>query len=1267
MLSKFSVKKPYTVVVAVVLVIILGIVSFTDMTVDLLPSMNFPYAIVMTTYVGASPEEVEETVTKPVEASMATISNMKEVRSISQENASVVVLEFEQTANMDSATIEMRESLDQLESFWPDTVGSPMIMQMNPDMMPVMVAAVSGSASEVEENIIPELERIEGVASINTSGSVEETIEVAVDEVKVKALNKKLQKSIDEKLEEAQSALKEAKKKTQEGKKELEAAEKKAASGFGDAEAEIAKKEAELNQGLLEIQEKERELELAETELNEKINANMPTLTETEANLTQQKQDLETLKKNEATLQSSYQQVLQAIAAGGETEELLEQKTTLETQLGMLSQYETLMKQMDEGLSQVTTAKEQLNSAKTQISSGKKQLKTLKEQLKKGSISLAEARGTLASKEMESILQMSSAATQISIGGQTLSESEKEFETKKDEAYESADLTSIITVDMVKNILAAQNFNMPAGYVEENYVDYLVRVGEKIFSVEDLEDLVLVDMEGMDPIMLSDVANVSMVDDSDETYAKINGQSGMVLSIQKQTGYSTGDVSDRVTEKIEELQKTYEDVEIVSLMDQGIYIDLIVNSVLQNLLFGAVLAILILVIFLKDIRPTFVIACSIPISLLTAIVLMYFSGVTLNIISLSGLALGVGMLVDNSIVVIENIYRMRNEEGADAKTAAVEGAKQVAGAIMASTLTTVCVFAPIVFTKGITRQLFVDMGLTIAYALLASLIVALTLVPMMAAGLLKKTESKPSKFFTRLQKVYEILLRKALRHKVVVLLAALILFVVSGVLSISRGTAFMPDMESNQISMTLTTEKGTSFEDTTKAADEVMDILMAIPDIEDVGAMASSGGISSMMGGSSGGNSISIYAILKDNPELSNAKLQKKIEEDTKNVNCELDISMSNMDMSALGSSGIVIQVEGRDLDTLQQTAKEVAEIVEGVEGTTEVSDGMEETTGELRIVVDKKKASEYNLTVAQVYQKIATQLQAGNAATTLSTATEDYDVYVVDEKKNTMTRDDIRDMTLEIDKQDGTTEEIALADIVSFEDTVGLMAINRESQKRYIQVTAQLEDGYNVGLVSDKVEKALADYEAPEGYSIEMAGENETIMEAMYQLIKMLGLAIIFMYLIMVAQFQSLRSPFIIMFTIPLAFTGGFLGLYLTGSPVSVISVIGFIMLAGIIVNNGIVFVDYANQLVDQGKSLTQALVETGKTRLRPIIMTAMTTILGLSTMAMSFGQGADMVQPMAVVTVGGLIYGTLLTLFVVPCIYALFNRRNKKWLKER
>lgn len=1195
MLSKFSVKKPYTVVVAVVLVIILGIVSFTDMTVDLLPSMNMPYAIVSTTYIGASPETVEETVTKPVESAMATISNIKNVSSVSQENASIVMLEFEQSANMDSATIEMRESLDQLSAYWPDEVGSSTIMRINPDMLPVMVAAVSVEDKEItqaskiiEEEIMPELERIEGVASITTAGSVEENVEVAVDETLVKKYNEKVKKHLDSEFEKAEAQIEKAKKDVENGKKKLESAQKEAAKNLGDADAQLAIKEAELNQGLLEIHEKRTELEKNETELNARIESLKPTW------------------------------------------DYLDEKT-----------------------------KAELEGAKTQIEQAKATLDTTQSQLEEGAISLAEARGTLTSQTMTTILEMDAANIEVTLGQQTLDNKKAELEEGKTSAYENADLTDILTVDTIKSILTAQNFNMPAGYVTEDNVKYLIRVGDKIKDIDDLKNLVLVDMDGIDPITLSDVAHVRMVDDSDETYAKLNGQAGVTLSVQKQTGYSTGDVSKRLLSKMEELEQEHEGIKLVTLMDQGVYIDLIVDSVLENLLMGAVLAILILFLFLRDIRPTFVIACSIPVSLLAAIVLMYFSGVTLNIISLSGLALAVGMLVDNSIVVIENIYRMRNEEGVPAKEAAIEGAKQVAGAIAASTLTTVCVFAPIVFVKGITRQLFVDMGLTIAYSLLASLVVALTLVPMMASGVLRKSENKEGRFFKALQNGYGRLLEKALKHKAVVLIASLLVFVLSGVLSLGKGTAFMPDMESNQISMTLTTEKGTSFEDMTKVADDVMDILLQIPDIEDVGAMAGGSMLSSLSGGS---DSISIYAILKENPQLTNAQLQKRIEKDTKDVPCELDISMTNMDMSALGSSGIVVQVEGVDLDKLQKTAKEIAKIVEGVDGTIDVSDGMDETTGELRVVVDKKKASKYNMTVAQVYQKIAEKLQESSASTTLTTDAGEYGVNVVDENKNTMKREDIRNMSIEVTNQDGTTKQVKLSKLADFEDATGLPAIRRDAQKRYLQVTAQIEEGKNVGLVSDKVEKALADYQVPEGCTAKMAGENETIMEAMTELMKMLLLAVVFMYLIMVAQFQSLKSPFIIMFTIPLAFTGGFLGLWIADMPVSVISVIGFVMLAGIIVNNGIVFVDYVNQLIEGGKGMTEALIETGKTRLRPIIMTALTTVLGLLTMAIGVGQGADMVQPMAIVTVGGLIYGTILTLFVVPCIYAIFNRRKSQ-----
>lgn len=1264
MLSKLSVKKPYTIVVAVVLVIILGFVSFSNMTVDLLPSMNLPYALVITTYPGASPEEVEATVTKPIEQTMATVSNIKNVSSSSSENASTVILEFDQTANMDSVTIEMRESLDQISGYWPDAVGNPLIMKLNPDMMPVMVAAVSvkdenstAATRIIEEEVIPEIESIEGVASVTEAGTVEETVEITVNPDKIQSLNDDVKASLDGKFAEAGQALAEARAQVESGKAALEAGQREAAAQMGKAEAEVSKKNAELTQGQLEVNEKVSELNLAQAQLE----AKKTEISTQEAALTAQKQALEALKENEEVIRASYDALLKKIEmTGTETAEDTVAKNALAEQIAQLDNYDAVMEQAEAGMGAIEAGKAQLAEAEKQMEEGKAALDTLKEQLNQGAISLAEARGQMSSAQLQAAAQFGTASSQLAVGEQAVTQGTEELESAKEEAYNSADLGGILNAEMVKTLLAAQNFNMPAGYVEEEGIDYLIRVGDKFKDIEDLKDLVLVKMEGIDPIKLSDVADVILADDSDEVYAKINGESGIMLSIQKQTGYSTGDVSDRILKKFESLSKENKNLKLVTLMDQGIYIDLIVNSVLQNLLFGAVLAILILLVFLRSVRSTFVIACSIPISLLAAIVMMYFSGVTLNVISLSGLALGVGMLVDNSIVVIENIYRMRNEEGASAKGAAIEGAKQVSGAIAASTLTTVCVFAPIVFTQGITRQLFVDMGLTIAYSLLASLIVALSLVPMMSAGLLKRTGSKEGRMIEKVQNLYEAMLRKALRWKPLVLLLALALLILSGGLAVSRGTAFMPDMESTQISMNLTMEEGTPLAETAKEADAVMEKLLKIDDIQDVGAMASGGSIMGM-GGESQGNQIQIYAILKENMKLSNDELKKRIEKDTKECRGELEITMSNMDMSALGSSGVVIQVAGRELDTLQNMAKDIAEIVRGVKGTQNVSDGMEETTGELRIIVDKGKATEHGLTVAQVYQKIAAKVAAASSSTSLGTDVKDYDIYVLDAKNEAMTREDIKNMSITADKQDGTTETVALKDIAAFEDAVGLQSINRNSQKRYVNVSAEIKEGDNIGIVSSRIKKALGGYKVPEGYSVEMTGEDETIMEAMVELLKMLALAIVFMYLIMVAQFQSLRSPFIIMFTIPLAFTGGFFGLFLTGSPVSVISMIGFVMLSGIIVNNGIVFVDYTNQLINEGMEKKEALVEAGRTRLRPIMMTALTTILGLSTMAIGMGSGADMVQPMAIVTIGGLIYGTVLTLFVVPCIYDLLHRKQK------
>ncbi|MFR1729336.1 efflux RND transporter permease subunit, partial [[Clostridium] hylemonae] len=1030
-----------------------------------------------------------------------------------------------------------------------------------------------------------------------------------------------------------------------------------ASSGVGEAEAQISQKAEEIKQAQLEITEKMAELNVTDTQLQQSLAAVQASKAAAEAQLTQ----LKTLKASETQIRSRYAE-LDAKGTGRTPEEDAELQQ-LRVQMAQLDNYDTAKAALEATVAQLTEQEASLKEGQGKVTAGRQQLEAVQKQVNNGAMSLAEARGQLASAQVQAAAGLGEGAAQLAAGEAMIQSQEAQMEAAKGEASASADLSGMLNADMVKTLLAAENFSMPAGYVTENGLDYLVRVGDKFKSIEDIKNLVLIDMEGIDPVKLTDVANVELVSNSDETYAKINGKSGMMLSVQKQTGYSTGDVSDRVLEKLQSISKEHKEINAVTLMDQGVYIDLIVNSVLKNLLYGAVLAIIILLVFLKSIRPTFVIACSIPISIMTALVAMYFSGVTLNIISLSGLALGVGMLVDNSIVVIENIYRMRNEEGASAKTAAIEGARQVGGAITASTFTTICVFLPIVFTSGITRQLFVDMGLTIAYSLLASLIVALTLVPMISAGLLKKTEEKESRLFIRIKDWYGSMLSKALNRKVLVLAGAFVLFVASGALAISRGTEFMPQMESTEISMTLEMEKGTSFEDTAKAADKVMDRVGGLKDVKDIGAMVSS---SNMMGTSSSSNMVEFYAITGDKPSMSNNELKKEIEKVTKDMDGELTVNMSNMDMSALGSSGINVQIKGKDLDKLQKIAGDIKSMLEDIKGTQNVTDGTEDNKEELRVIVDKTKATEHGLTVAQVYQSLNKRLSEAQKATSLSTDTEDFDIYVVDDADESLSREDIRKLTVTAEKQDGTSEEVKISDIAAFEDASGLQAISRKDQSRYMSVTSEVKDGDNIGLVSSRVNKALKAYDVPDGYEVKMVGEDETINESMTELFKMLGLALVFMYLIMVAQFQSLRSPFIVMFTVPLAFTGGLLGLWIAGKAVSVIAMVGFVMLSGIIVNNGIVFIDYTNQLIAGGLSRHDALVEAGRTRLRPIIMTALTTILGLSTLAVGVGMGADMVQPMAIVTIGGLIYGTILTLVVVPCIFDLFHKREKARLRE-
>lgn len=1375
MIPKYSVKRPYTVLVAVVLVIVLGVVSLTRMTTDLLPAMNLPYVIVVTTDVGASPEEVEKDVTSPIEAAMATTSNINNVSSMSYDNYSMVVLEYEQSTNMDSAMIEIQQQLDQLTGQFPDSVGTPIIMQIDPDMMPVMIASADVDGMDqaevsdyVDNELLPLLESIEGVASVTATGVLDTDLQVTMNQEKIDALNEQILSKIDAQFTDAQAELDKASSQIDSGKKKLSDSEKEMGSQLGAGENEIINNkiqlfntEADLTTQLSDLQKSQSSMDGAikslqsaydgATQLQSAIDGlqkakdgvsqaksgakqlyamkpqlqqlaasvpawggTLPTdyntfITTLESTVNYMKTLTDPVKQAQAAqmeqmltgLKSSMTpEIYKAlVASASETDFVAYMESTAIAQINaqagtsytsesdIASQIVTLQSKLDDinvmlmsqassfadagvtltSYKDIPAAISKLSESKTQIAAGIATIESAQTQVADGKTSLDDALVTLNESQISGIMEMSKGYADLAVAANKIEEGQSQLDDAKEQAKDSADLNTILTMDTLKNLLTAQNFSMPAGYVTEGNEQYLVRVGDEVTSKADLENLVLMDlgMDGIEPVRLSDVADIEYIDNSGDSYSKVNGNPAVMLSIEKQTGYSTGDVTDRLLDKFDSLEKENTALHLSVLMNQGIYIDMIVKSVVENIIVGAILAIIVLLLFLKDMKPTLVIACSIPLSVVFAVVLMYFTNITLNIISLSGLALGIGMLVDNSIVVIENIYRLRGE-GYSIRKAAVEGASQVTGAIIASTLTTICVFAPIIFTEGITRQLFVDIALTIAFTLAASLLVALTFVPMMAAGLLKNTKEIRHNFFDKVKEVYGKILAVCLRFKPIVFIAVIVLLGTSVVAAFSRGYSFMDmNMETNQISATISAKEDETltFDELTEMADEVVEKALTIDGIETIGAMAG-GSALSMMGGSST-DSISMYMILDEESEVSSADVIEQLDELTKDMDCEVTTDTSASDMTSLMGSGLTINVKGNNLDKLQELAGEVAKVVENTEGTVDVDDGLANTTPSFTISVDKEKAAKYGMTVAQVFQLVYGEMASSTSATTISTDVNEYQVYVQSEEQSDVTLADIKNLTFTYTDREGNETETALSDIAQFEEGYTLGTINRDAQTRYISVTAGVDDDHNVSLLSNEIQKELDKIDLPEGYSIEMAGEDEMIADAMNQLYLMLLLAVIFIYLVMVAQFQSLLSPFIIMFTIPLAFTGGLFALYFTGNEVSVVAMIGFVMLAGIIVNNGIVMVDFINQLRRGGMEKKDAIIESGKTRLRPILMTALTTILSMSTMAVGLGEGSEMMQPMAIVTVGGLLYGTLLTLIVVPCIYDAFNR-NKSMVEE-
>ena len=1089
MLAKFSVKKPYTVIVGIILVIALGVISFQNMTTDLLPSMDLPYVIVYTTYTGATPERVESDVTRPLEAAFATLTDVDNISSTSSENLSLVVLQYADGADMNTALLEISSQIDMLEGGWDDSIGTPVVMKLNPDMLPVSVATVSLDGADlyelsdyVENTLVSKYEAVDGVARVTSSGILTQQVDITIEQSRIDALNSAILREVDEELAEVEDELREAQSKLSSGKSQLgrmresafaqideglaaiengstqlpgaieqltaqraelsaqlesahaalaqlegmvnmseaekaqlrqvaetlsaleaqrdalqaqldalegeapsdallqqladaqkarqeqlslKAAQEKYISDLllldaeslkatiAQLEGDIAANEAELsgvrsqleaainardaaqrkvdslNAQIAALEKAQATAEPVETEipaetpteteiptetpapdlsaevsieptaaptmeavldatraaeseqtellallLGGSARAEGSTLEELRAQLAAEQAILEaaqadvdalsarhdalreTLNEQSAALEEAKDSLALLdggeIAVQGRIEEARRQITACDARIAELDQEiaelteaiegsgdrEALLSQIAALDAQIAAVKEsdaykayllisdgdtlnaqyaQAQSAVAQLETGIASIDSMLEKLNQGILpggmiegvtedtNLAEARQQLLDARAQAESGFAQASSALREGEDELAEAWSEFIEKRDEALENAGIDGIITTQTVSAILGSQNLELPAGYVSNGDDRYLVSIGNEFASLVELKQLKLMHLglDSVDDIRLLDVASVEISDNSADLFTLFNGENGVMLSFEKQSTASTAEVAQNITAESARLMAENPNLHVVEMMNQGDYINLIIDSVLSNLLYGGILAIAILLLFLLDWRPTLIVAISIPTSVVVAFVCMYFSGITLNVLSLSGLALGVGMLVDNSIVSIENIYRLRDEEGLPILTASIRGVNQVAGALFASTLTTICVFLPVVFVEGMARDLFSDMGLTIAFSLLASLVVAMTVVPSASAALFKKSKPRKQRIFSKIQKGYTVLLRGALHVRLLVLLLAVALLGFSVYQVKDMGISFMPSVNSAQMSATL--------------------------------------------------------------------------------------------------------------------------------------------------------------------------------------------------------------------------------------------------------------------------------------------------------------------------------------------------------------------------------------------------------------------------------------------------------------------------------
>ena len=1277
-MEKFSVKKPFTVLVAVIMVLMLGFVSISNMQTNLLPDVNTPYLMVVTVYPGASPERVESEVSDVMQNALGTVAGVEKVTATSAENYSLLLMQFSDDTDMNSAMVKVSNKVDQTTASLPSSCLTPSIIEYSLNMNAFMTVAVSREGSDVydlsefvSDTLVPYVERKGGVSSVSTNGLIEKMVQVQLSQEKIDAINEKLLEVIDVQLADARKQLESAEAQIEAGRKEYNRQFKnysntvsdtmmqEMSGQVGDA-IEVVRKQAQalldsVNQLIAVVQEPE--IQQALIDVRDGLQRVMDKFNETGMKDIDSLIEIVTeLRDITDKLTGALQQLQQRLntESGTEGSTAADLADDLQVQQSLNTIYNTL--------NDVIKAMEDVPGLTKTFS---------------------DAIGNFSQQQMQAYMKFTEAREMLNEYEKQLAEAKQTYADAEEKAMASSDVSKLLDIDTLAQLIYAQNFSMPAGYVKDSSgKSWLLKVGEEYDSIEDISGALLLHVDGFGDVRLSDVADVEVIDNAEASYTRLNGERAAVLKIYKGATSSASEVSDNCLSAFQELEAQYDGLHVVVLSNQGNYITIIVKSILSSMVIGAALAIIVLAIFLRDVKPTLVVGFSIPLSVLFAVVLMYFTGMDLNVMTLAGLSLGIGMLVDNSIVVIENIYRLRGR-GVPAARAAVQGAKQVGMSVVASTLTSVCVFLPVVFSSSIVKSLMQPMSLCIGYCLMASLIVALTVVPAAASTVLKKAEPKQLKWFDKIQDKYAKSLEWCFRHRALPLLAAVVLLAFCGWRVFSMGVELLPTITSNEAIVTLSTTKDLSKEDSYAIAGKAVEAMLEVDHVEevgittdtrvagmDIGQLGLPTAITDLLNAANSYGTYQVNVMLDESLSSSEIETARQALEDALSgiEDCTAKVEISGMqELTSQLASGLSVKIYGADAETLSQLSEKVVDIVNDTEGFANATNGLGSGDATINLHIDRDKVRSYGLTVAQVYQQIAAKLTTTTTAQTPVTVDGSTMSVQISNNLDPVTKENMMDITFEttVMSADGTTSTgtCTLADMATWDTGSAPDSITSEDQTQYVSVTADTLDGYNTTVQARVLEKKLNEFalsdEMPEGCSFSMGGESDSVNFMVNEMVQWLSLALPFVYLVMVAQFQSLLSPFIVLFTIPLAFTGGLLGMLFTGQQLTMISLMGFIVLMGTVVNNGIVFVDYANQLRLGGMERRAALIATGKTRMRPILMTTLTTVLAMLQLVFSNDMASQLMSGMAIVIICGLSYATLMTLYIVPILYDILFRK--------